>query len=453
MPEYDLWIRNVAILLPDFSICFNANIGIQGTTIQEIWPTADDKPDIYAKQVIDGHGKLAMPGLVDAHTHVCQQLLRGGVVDEMPMIWSRILVPFENALTPEDVAAGARLFCVECLKAGVTTIGEAGGRYMQAAAEVILEAGLRACLARSTMDQGDFLPQNMKETPQEAVTQTEKLFSKYHGAGDDRIHVWFALRQVMSSSPELVKQIGEHARRLNTGVHMHLAEHLDEVGYCLKTYGLRPAEWLDSLGLLGLNLLTAHAVRLCDREVKLLADRGVHIVHCPRSNVNHQGFTKTPLFLTLGANIGLGTDGASGWRIDLFEQMRLLKSAMQARFGLEINDPLVLPAVETLKMATRGGANALLLGNRIGTIEEGKHADLILVQINKSHIYPTLNLPSTLVMAAGPDDVADVIIDGRLLMKDRVLLHLDEEAIRCEAGKAIERVAKRAGLKTNFLYS
>jgi 5-methylthioadenosine/S-adenosylhomocysteine deaminase len=145
-------------------------------------------------------------------------------------------------------------------------------------------------------------------------------------------------------------------------------------------------------------------------------------------------------------SIGLGTDGASGTRLDLFEQMRLLKSAVQGRYGLEINDPLALPAIETLRMATAGGANAVRLGGEIGTLEVGKKADLILLDIDQPHISPTANLPQTIVMAAGPSDVKHVIVDGRQVFKNREFLEIDEAAIRREAAAALQRVSWRAGL-------
>ncbi|MCL4561921.1 MAG: amidohydrolase [Chloroflexi bacterium] len=453
MELFDLLIRDCRVLLPDLTVLPNAIIGICQDRIARIEPNAILARDLGGKTTIEGGGKLAMPGLIDCHTHAAQQLLRGSVVDEMPMIWARILVPFESNLTPEDVYAGALLFCVENLKAGITGFADAGGPHMESVAQAAVESGIRANITRSTMDMGEFIPPGMKQTTAEAIACNEKLYHDYHNRGDGRVKIWFGLRQAMTSSPELVEAVSIRSKELGTGVHIHLAEHLDEVSHCLQCYKLRPAEWFDSYGLLGPNLIAAHSVRLSDKEVKLISERKVNAVHCPRANLGSHGFSKTPLLLALGANIALGTDGASSGRLDLFEQMRLLQSAMQARYGLEINDPLALPAVETLRMATINGARAVMLQEEIGTLEVGKKADLILLDIDKPHLSPTAHLTKTIATAAGAEDVNDVIVNGQLLVKDRAFLLLDEEEIRRKAGETLLRVGKRAGLSLAMPYT
>jgi 5-methylthioadenosine/S-adenosylhomocysteine deaminase len=215
---------------------------------------------------------------------------------------------------------------------------------------------------------------------------------------------------------------------------------------------MRPTEWFDSFGLLGPNLIAAHSVRLSDKEILLMSERKANVVHCPHSNLGNHGFSKTPLLMALGANIGLGTDGAAATRLNLFEPMRLLKYAMQARFGVEINDPLALPALEALKMATQGGARAVGMGKEIGKLEAGMKADIILLDLNKPHLSPTAHLPKTIVTAAGPDDVTDVIVNGMLLIKDKKFLNLDEEQIRRDAGVALMNVGKRANLRLESPY-
>jgi 5-methylthioadenosine/S-adenosylhomocysteine deaminase len=447
MLEYDLIIRHCRVLQPDFSVLNDASIYIEKDRIVKIEADTAPLETDHAKIEVDGRNKLAMPGLVDAHTHAAQQLLRGSVTDEMPMIWARILVPFESNLTPEDMLAGSRLFCIENLKAGITSFADAGGPHMDALAEAVVETGIRACICRSTMDSGAMTPPAMKETVSQALANTEALYKKYHGAGDGRVQIWFGIRQAMTSTPQLVEAVSSRSKELNTGVHIHLAEHLDEVSYCLSNYHLRPAEWFDSFGLLGPNLIAAHCVRLSDREVKLISERQVNVVHCPRSNLGSHGFSKTPLLMALGANIGLGTDGASGNRLDLFEQMRLLKSAVLARYGLEINDPVALPALETLRMATAGGARALRLENEIGALQVGKKADIILIKLDSPHLSPTANLPKTIASVAGPDDVNDVLVNGRLILKDRQFVELDEAEIRHQAALALERMGKKINLE------
>ncbi len=450
-PTYDLIIRGARILQPDLSVLTGAALCIAGDRIARI-ETGPAAAGLRAKAEIDGAEKLVMPGLIDGHTHAAQQLLRGSVTDEMPMIWARILVPFESSLTPADVYAGAMLFCVENLKAGITTFADAGGPHMQSVAQAAVETGMRACITRSTMDTGAFIPASMLETAAQAVANTEALYHDYHNQGDGRIQIWFGLRQAMTSTPELVEAVAARAKELNTGVHIHLAEHLDEVGHCLTHYRMRPAQWFDTFGLLGPDLIAAHAIRLSDEEVKLVSERQANVVHCPRSNLGSHGFGKTPLLKALGANIALGTDGASGTRLDLFEQMRLLKSSVHARYGIEINDPMSLPALDTLRFATQGGAQAVRMADQIGTVEVGKKADLILLNLDAPHLSPTAHLPKTIVMSAGPDDVNDVIVNGCWIIKDRRFLHLDEAEIRRQAGQALQRVSRKANLNTTAGY-
>jgi 5-methylthioadenosine/S-adenosylhomocysteine deaminase len=295
------------------------------------------------------------------------------------------------------------------------------------------------------MDAAEFVPDTMKDTTAGAIAKTEALFDAWHGKGNDRIHVWFALRQVMTSTPELVEGIAVSARKRGTGLHIHLAEHLREVEHCVVNYGLRPAEWLDSLGFLGPDVLAAHSVVLSDREVQMIVERGPVPVHCPRSNLNSHGFSKTPLFLAQGSPIGLGTDGASGGKLDLFAEMRLLKSSQQASRGLPINDATVLPVEDGLRMLTSGGARALMLQDQVGTLEVGKKADVILVDHTAPHMRPTHDLLRTLAMCATPQDVRDVIVDGVVLMRNRLLTQVDEEAVIRRASEHMTAVAQRAG--------
>ena len=452
MHTSDLLIKNTLVLLPDLSVLEDAAIGIKDSRIAFIKPMSDLDKSATAAEILDGSGKVAMPGMVDGHTHAAQQLLRGSVIDELPMVWTRILVPFESNLTPELVYAGAMLFCIENLKAGTTTFADAGGPFMASVARAAEETGIRAAIARSTMDSGALIPDGMKESTADAVKGTEKLYQEWHGKGDGRIQIWFSLRQAMTCTPALAQAVSDAARQYNTGVHIHLAEHLAEVAHCLTNYQMRPAEWFDSFGLLGPHLLAAHSVRLSDEEVLLMSERKANVIHCPHSNLGNHGFSKTPLMLALGVNVGLATDGVAGTRLNLFEPMRMLKFAMQARHGIDINDPVAMPALETLKMATQGGARALMLQDQIGKLETGMKADIILLDVEKPHLSPTAHLPKTIATAAGPDDVTDVIVDGRLLIRDKEFLHLDEDKIRRAAGAAMLEIGKKADLELGSPY-
>ncbi len=446
MMRCDLLITDTTALLPDMTLRTGVALAIDQGVIVALDETTTLETLYEPQETVNGAGKIAMPGLVDAHTHVCQQLLRGRITDEPPMIWARYLVPFESTLEPEDVYWSAMLSGVEMLKAGITTFADSGGRHMGEAARAVRELGLRACIARSTMDSGGFVPENMRGSAAQNIAETEALYREWNGEANGRIAIWFALRQVMTSTPELVEGVAAAARECDTGIHIHLAEHLREVEHCVVSYRLRPAEWLDLLGLLGPNVLAAHSVVLSEKEIQLLAARGVTPVHCPRSNLNSHGFPKTPLFMALGVPIGLGTDGACGGSLDLFEQARLLKHAIQAYRGLPINDAAILPVEEVLRMATSGGARALRLQEHIGTLERGKKADIILVDVSAPHMKPTLHLLRTLAMGAAARDVSDVIVDGVVLMRGRQLTQVDEDEVMRKAGEHLQAITRRAGI-------
>lgn len=442
----DILITGADLLTPDYKVEHDRAIAIVGQRIAEIGPTAEMAAKYQPAQLVSGEGKLAMPGLVDAHTHTCQQLLRARATDEYPMIWTRFLVPFESNLTPDDVYWSAQLACLEMIKSGTTSFADSGGVHMDRVVQAVLESGMRAAIARSTMDQEGVIPDSMKDTTQSAMEKAEKLFAGYNGAGDDRVRIWFAMRQVMSCSPELIRQTAARAKELGTGVHAHLCEHKDEVSFCLKNYQKRPAAFLDEMGMVGENFLTAHNVVLSEGDITLLVEKGVKIVHCPRANLSNHGFPKTPRILECGGSVGMGSDGACSSSLSLFDEMKVMRNGIIAYWGLPIFDPVVIRVEELVKMATQGGANALLQGDDLGSLEAGKKADVILIDIEQPHILPTHNLVSTLVEAVTVGDVNDSIIDGKLVMKDRQVLTLDEEKILAEAKKRMVDISARAGI-------
>ena len=440
---YDLIIKNCSVMMPDFSIKKEQDILIQDSFIVKITDTDDG---YESKEVLNGKNKLVMPGLVDGHTHTCQQLLRGRTANEYPMVWTRILVPYESSLTPEDCYWSAKLACLEMIKSGTTAFAESGSTHMGDVANAVIESGMRAALARSTMDIGDAIPECMKESSELNILHTEALYDKYQGTGDGRVDIWFAIRQVMTCSPELIREIGKEARRLKTGIHAHLCEHKDEVSFCLQHYQKRPAEFLDDMGVLGPNLLTAHNVVLSERDIDLLGERNVKLIHCPRANYANHGFPKTPRILQNNMSLGLGCDGASRPNLSLFAEMKHLLYGTMAFWGIPIFDPDIICAKDLLKMVTVGGARALQHEAELGTIEEGKKADLITINLMQPHLTPTHNLLNTLVDCAAEHDVTDSVINGKIVMRDRNVLTMNEEEIIKECSKRMKQIAERSGI-------
>jgi 5-methylthioadenosine/S-adenosylhomocysteine deaminase len=443
--RYDLVIQNCALFDKNLNMRENCALAVGGGKITAIGTVADSAA-WQAKEVIDAGGKLLMPGFVDGHTHVCQQLLRGRTADEYPMIWTRFLVPFESNLLPEDITVSTRLACLEMIKAGITAFADAGGVHMDKAAEVVMESGMRAAISRSTMDMGNNIPASMKESCADHMRHTEDLYRAYHGAADGRVEIWFGLRHVMTCSPELIRKSAEKAREYKTGLHTHLCEHKEEVSFCLQNYTKRPAAFLEDMGALGPNLITAHNVLLSEGDITLLARRDVKIIHCPQANFTNHGFPKTPRILEAGLSVGLGNDGASSVALDMFDQMRILKKATLAFWGLPVFDPVVMPTAALLRMASLGGAEAIGKGDCLGEIEVGKMADLILINMRQPHLFPSQRPAHTLAANGSGRDVTDVIIAGKPVMRNRRVLTLDEEKILADSAQQMGAIVRRAEL-------
>lgn len=439
----DLAIQNCLMLNDNGQAIDNCSVYIDQGKIIAIY-TDSIREEYSPKEVLNAEGNLLLPGFVDGHTHSCQQLLRGRTSDEYPMIWTRFLVPFESSLTPENVRTGARLFCLEMIKSGITCFADAGGVHMEEVAETVIESGIRGVLCRSSMDIRDSFNAKLCEPTKDTLDRAEEFYKAYNGKENDRLRVFFGLRQLMNCSPEMVQSTGELARKYNTGIHMHLCEHKDEVKYCLQHYKLRPVEFLEEMKVLGPNLLTAHNVLLSSHDIHLMAERDVKVIHCPTANLSNHGFPKVPEILERDIHVGLGCDGGSNVPLDMFNEMRILKYGMQAYYGLPIFDPKIMTNQALLKLSSEGGAYAVGQHDEIGTIEVGKKADLIIINIHEPHISPNQNLLNAVVMCGNGSDVLDTVIDGKVVMKNRAVLTLDEEKVVFEAEENMKKAVKTA---------
>ena len=309
-----------------------------------------------------------------------------------------------------------------------------------------METGMRAAICPSTMDTGNVVCGEMKHSTEDCIRLTEELHKGYQGAGEGRVDIWFGIRQLMTCSKELIEKIVEKAEELDTGIHMHLCEHKDEVSYCLQNYGLRPAEFMESVGGLSPRLLTAHNVLLTEKDITLLAKWGAHPIICPMANFINHGFPKIPSFLERGVVPGIGCDGASHIALDLFTQVRALKAGTMAFWGLPVFDPVAIPNPTLLEMMTMGGARALRHEDDLGAVEEGRKADLIVLDVHGPHMSPSQRPVNTLVSSGNSHDVLHTIIDGKVVMKNRQLVNLDEKEIIAKAGEHMEAVIARSGI-------
>lgn len=423
----DLMITDAAVLLPDGTVQSGQTIEVKDGKIYSIRPFRDSDMPGAAENQISGKGKLVMPGLVDCHMHTGQQLLKGKVLDELPMIWTRIMLPFESTLTEEKMELSASLAALEMIKSGTTAFVDAGSYHMETAAEVYVRSGLRGLLSASTMDEKG-LPDSIAQNADEAVAQTDRLYDRYHGKGN--LKVAYSLRSLISCSEELIRKTAERAKERGAKLQAHMNEYAGEVNFSLTNRRMRPFEYLDSLGVLNGDFLAAHCLLLSEREKEILAERDAKVCHCPFSNCG-KGAPDTPSLRGKGVCVGLGTDGAAHGGLSLWNEMKIFRSVMNVEYGSRLNEPAVMPAKDILKMATENGYR--FMGEDGGRIEIGKTADLITVNMMQPHLFPTGNPVNTLLECVTAADVCDSIVNGKVLMRDRKVLTLDEGKILAKA--------------------
>lgn len=436
----DILITNTRILTETMGIRSHVDIAIKDGVICSVTDrengslshhTADKGSSPEAAEIIDGTHLLWMPGLTDGHMHTCQQLLRGKILDALPMIWTRIMLPFESTLTPEAVSLSAKLCALEMLRQGTTSFVDAGGIHMDEAAEVYITSGLRGALTLSTMDDTK-VPPSMRADAADCVRALNSYYDTWNGTGDGRLSVYYSLRSLISCSEELICGVFDAARERGAMVEAHMNEYPNEVNYHLERYQLRPLEYLEKLGVLSDHFISAHSILLSEHEIEIMANHHIKAVHCPFSNCG-KGVPKTPRLLENGISVAFGTDGTAHGGMSLFQEMKIFRSIMNIRYGVADSNPVIMPAETILDMAVRGGSACLAMEDSLGKLKEGFRADLIAIDLDQPHLYPTNNLVHTLVESVSSQDVIHSIVNGKLLMKNREILTLDEEKIRFEA--------------------
>ncbi len=432
MQKCDLLIKGADVLINSGELRENVDIAIADGRILAV--DADLAKQYEAGETIDGRYKLFMPGLVDSHMHTGQQLLKGLVLDAKPIIWTRVMLPFESTLTPEKMRLSAQAAALEMIKSGTAGFIDAGSYFMEDAAAVYEKSGLRGALSYSTMDE-EGLPESIAMDANEAVRRTDSLFDAFHGKGN--LKVYYSLRALNSCSNRLVELEAEHAKDRNTMLQAHMNEYMGEVNGILEREGMRPYEYLEKMQVLGGNFLGAHSLILTDREKELVRDRGVKVCHCPFSNCG-KAVPDTPQLLEMGIPVGLGTDGAAHGGLSLWNEMKIFRSVMNIIHGVPNRNPKVMPAETILRMVLEGGAAALGEEGQLGRVEAGYKADLIGIDMNQPHLCPTGDQIHTLLECVNAGDVSDMVVGGRVLMKNRTVLTLDEERILYESRKYME---------------
>ncbi len=380
------------------------NIYVEGQRIAEIGPKRE------ADTVVEGKGKLALPGLVNLHTHAAMTLFRGFGDDMTLQSWLETKIwPHEAKLRPEDIYWGTKLACLEMIKTGTTTFNDMYF-HMDHAAKAVKEMGLRGFLAEGFIDMND------PEAGQELLKRVQDVNRRIHALKSDRIVPTLGPHATYTVSKESFLALKELADQKGYLIHTHLSETQNEVEECLSRNAMRPAQYLDSLGILMQNAVAAHGCWLDPSEIELIAKAGAKIAHCPVSNMKLATGQAMPYaaLKEAGVVLGLGTDGAaSNNNLDMFESMKV--ATLLQKFAHR--DPTVLTAGEAFEMATFGGAQALDLD--AGILEAGRLADIILVDPRRPELAPRHDDLSNLVYSAHGNIVDTMICDGQVLMKSR----------------------------------
>ncbi|UWG49424.1 Cytosine deaminase or related metal-dependent hydrolase [Halalkaliarchaeum sp. AArc-CO] len=387
-----------------------------------------------ATETLDASGCVVIPGLVNAHTHVAMTLLRGYADDKPLETWLREDVwPIEGAFEPADVEAGAELGVLEMIRSGTTAFADMYF-HVDRIANVVERSGLRARLGHGIVTVG--------KDESEALADLEEsvdIARELDGTADGRIRSMVAPHSLTTVGEEHLQEAFSAAREIDVPVHLHANETTDEVEPIVEDRGMRPLEYARELGLAAEDFL-AHGVHVDDREIELLSESGTGVIHCPASNMKlASGMAPVEKLLQAGVTVGLGTDGAaSNNDLDMFDEIR--DAAMIGK--LAAADASAVAAGSAVRMATAGGADAVGLPG--GRIEPGAAADLAVVDFEAPHLTPRHDVVSHLAYAARGSDVRHTVCDGQVLMRDREVLVLDEEAVRERASRRAEVAIDRA---------
>jgi 5-methylthioadenosine/S-adenosylhomocysteine deaminase len=439
----DLIIRGGTVVTMDGTrrVIDNGGVAVKSGRIVEVGKTADIDRRYAAREVVNATGKVVIPGLINGHTHVPMTLFRG-IADDLDLQeWlTKYIFPAEAKNVTEDfVRVGTRLGLAEMIRGGTTTYCDMY-YFEDAIADETFRAGMRGVLGETVID----FPVADNKTYEEGLAYTERFIRKWQGNA-------LIVPAIAPHAPYTVSEVHLKAARAlsdKTGAPIvtHISETKREVDDSLKAKGARPVDYLNRIGFLNDRVIAAHVVWPSEEELGLLKKLGVGIVHNPQSNMKlASGVAPVPEMLKNDLPVGLGTDGAaSNNDLNLWEEI----DTAALLHKLISRDPKVVPAAAAFEMATIRGARALHLDKEIGSIEKGKRADLVIVDLDDLNQTPYYNIYSDLVYAAKASDVRTVIIEGRVVMRDRRLLTLNEETIKADARRYRERIIQSVGIKT-----
>ena len=443
---------------PAREIIDDGALAVSGDRIEAVGKTAELRRRYPDAAEIDLTGHIVMPGLIDTHVHLAQTMLRGlsegkRLADFSNWLFDRIF-PLQGSYTPDDARASARLGVLEMLKSGTTGFVECllAERYgFDGIAEACVESGIRAALGKVVMavsvETRDELGwhHGMWQTRESSIQQTLDAHDRWEGAGEGRLQVWFGCRSAEPACDlSLYDEVSELARARQMGITIHLAEMPADNDFA-RSLGFRShVELAHGHGLLGPRTVLAHCTVADSDDHRLLADTGTSVSHNPANNASAAwGPAAVTDMLEAGVNVALGCDAApSNANLDLLRDMRIACHSARQRAGTR----LAIGPETVLEMATLNGARALGLGDSVGSLEPGKKADFVSIDTDAPHLQPVWNPVATAVFAAQGRDVDTVVIDGRVVMRNRVVLTMDEAVVLDDVRSRFRAVAARAGV-------
>lgn len=396
-------------------------------------------------RVLDASGCAIIPGLVQAHVHLCQVLFRG-MADDMPLMqWLKERIwPLEAAHDEASLRASAELGLVEMMSAGTTTILDMGTVHgHDAVMDACVRSGVRAFSGKAMMDLGEGVPSRLRETTKNSLDESDRLMRQWRGAGDGRIDYAYAPRFILSCSEGLFRGAAERVSENGALLHTHAAEHAGERAAVRAALGEDDITLLRKWGAKGPRTILAHGVQLDDSEAKLIAQDGTRVVHCPSANLKlGSGIARIAELDQLGVALALGCDGAPcNNNLDPWQELRHAALLAKHRSGTT-----ALPAKRAFRLATIDGARALGRESELGSIEVGKLADLAIVRIDGAHVEPGGDVFSRLVYACKSSDVEHVIIGGEIVVRAKAHRLLDAHRVRAHAVEQAKKLTARAHL-------
>ncbi|MEE0546388.1 MAG: amidohydrolase [Peptococcaceae bacterium] len=421
--------RQVTMLTGDDLQVQNGDLLIEDGIIKKIGTVSAAEAE-DAVEFARGEHYVLVPGYINTHTHVAMSVLRdyGG---DMPLdVWlNQYIWPAEAKLTDDDVYWGSCLGMLEMIASGTTCLVDMYD-HCDAIAEAISDGGMRAILSRGSV--------GMNDPEGRGIAENDAVYARWHGAEDDRIRVWYGPHAPNTCPGDYIQEMAQHARERGTGVHIHVAETKGEWEWCQSTHGMTPVGWLESLGVLDVPTLAAHSVWLDDADIAIYAKHGVAAAHNPISNLKlASGVCRVEDLQRAGVTVGLGTDGSSSNNI-----MSMHRELQVAALIHKIRnyDAQVVGARDALKLATIEGAKAIRWQDAIGSIAEGKKADLTLYKLDAPWNVPHHDVVSNLAYAAQQSDIDSVFVQGECLYKHGDYTTLDKERILAEAETRAKRL-------------